>query len=173
MKTKQCKTCGETKPVSDYYSTGKGGRWLATDCKSCDGKRANAWKNANPEKRLAYQRKNRDKYRNTTNHKTQQILDGMKARGRKKGFADPEFTKEEIKGIIAGSCSVTGIPYEFDQAIFSKSPWTPTPDRIDSNLGYTKANTQWVCYMYNCMKSEYTSKEVNMLIKALIAKEDF
>jgi len=102
--------------------------------------------------------------------KSNQIVEGMVARSKRKGFDPPEWSAAEVREVIdGGRCSKTGIAFEFDQSRWSKSPWTPVPDRIDPSEGYTKANTQWVCHMYNCMKWEYGEAEVDIFVDALIA----
>lgn len=99
----------------------------------------------------------------------------MVARSKKKGLPPPEWTAREIEQAIQGECVKTGIPFEFDQSQYSKSPWTPVPDRIDSSQGYSHDNVQWVCYMYNMMKQEYPESIVDHFIRALKApaKGDF
>lgn len=92
----------------------------------------------------------------------------MVTRSKKKGLPYPEWTVDEIKAAIQGSCSKTGIQFEFNQTDFSKSPWTPVPDRIDSTKGYTHENVQWVCHMYNSLKQDYTEIEVEKFLKAII-----
>jgi len=161
---KTCKTCGVEKEITDFY---KGVKYYQSECKVCNIKRNREWRYSNPEKGYEYHKRWREKYHNSFKSKSQQILDNMVKRSKIKGFARPEFTRREIEDIITdGRCAKTGIPFEFDQSIFSRSPWTPVPDRIDSSSGYTKENVQWVCHMYNSMKQDYTENEVMIFMKA-------
>ena len=58
MKTKKCKTCGQDKPISEYYTKNTG--WVFTQCKRCyldSDKRYGS--QADPKVRDAYRRKDR------------------------------------------------------------------------------------------------------------------
>ena len=70
---KKCKTCGQEKPLSDFYIRKESGRHRS-ECKSCQNKSASKWARENPEKRRAvalkwakenydYIRANKAKYR--------------------------------------------------------------------------------------------------------------
>lgn len=124
------------------------------------------------EKKLSYQRNWRKKNRNSVIYKAQKIIDGMRRRSRVKGLSYPEFTKKEIERILTeGKCCKTGIKFDLGETEFKNNPFCASPDRIDSSLGYTKENTQWVCWIYNQMKGEYTEEILNRFIKNL--KGDF
>lgn len=62
-----------------------------------------------------------------------------------------------------GFCEVTGLPFSYE----AKSPWAPSLDRIDSNLGYTKENTRIVIWLYNTAKNIYTDEDVLVVAQAL------
>lgn len=57
---KTCKSCGDTKPVSEYQKAG-GGKWLQPYCKDCDSARKKEWVLKNHEELKA---KNNLKYKN-------------------------------------------------------------------------------------------------------------
>lgn len=161
---KTCKTCRETKNLSEFY---KGVQYYQSECKKCSIIRSSEYRKKNPDKKYGYTKNWRERNHNSWKVKSGQILENMVARSKKKGFHAPEFSRLEIEAIIMdGKCSKTGIKFEFDQSTFSKSPWTPVPDRIDSSKGYSKDNVQWVCHMYNSMKQEYTESEVMTFMKA-------
>lgn len=157
MKTKICKKCGLFKSLNDEFYKSYLGHY-SSQCKKCDIKKSKEYAKKNRDKANRYHNNWRRKHENTPHLKSQQILDGMRRSSKKKGFKAPEWKKNEIEEIITnGRCAITNIPFEFSQKEFSKSPWTPSPDRIDNNYGYSEQNTQWVCHMYNMMKSEYDS----------------
>lgn len=166
---KICKSCTTEKALDEFYKNHLG--YYQSSCKPCSKKQADEYRKANPEKRRQYTAKWREKHRNTAMIKAQTILDGMVRRSKAKGFARPEFTKAEVAEIISGKCAKTGIQFEFDQSKYSKSPWTPVPDRIDSSKGYTKENVQWVCHMYNSMKQDFSEEDVDTFIAALLASK--
>lgn len=152
------------KPLSEFYSAGK---YYMSECKKCSSARANRYKIANPDKRRQYTETWRKKNRNSIKIKSQQILDGMVYRSKIRGFDRPEFTRHEIAEIIEnGKCAKTNMPFRFDQSVYSKSPWTPVPDRIDSSKGYTKQNVQWVSHIYNSAKQDFTDAVVEEFVLA-------
>ena len=110
----------------------------------------------------------RERNHGTVKYRAGKIMEGMVARSKKKGFPYPTISRADIEIAIQGVCAKTGIPFEFDRSQYSKSPWTPVPDRIDSTKPYTPDNVQWVCHMYNSMKQEYTDVEIDIFISALI-----
>ena len=163
--SKRCIGCGETKPLTEFYRASTG--YYQSRCKPCNCKQVGAHRKANPEKRLAYQRQYRAANRNKPREKARQIREGMVRRSRQRGFGTPEWSIDEIEQIIQGNCSRTGLAFRFDQSQGRLSPWTPVPDRIDSSRGYTRDNVQWVCYMYNVMKSDFSQDEVDQFIAAI------
>ncbi len=169
--SKVCIGCGETKILTEFYRNHLG--YYQSRCKPCSKSQVRQYWKDNPEKRRAQVISYRERNRNTPRLKARQIKEGMFRRSRKKGLPEPEWTLNEIEEAIQGRCAKTGIRFEFDQSKFSKSPWTPVPDRIDSSQGYTHENVQWVCHMFNSMKQEYTEVEVERFTQALRAPGDF
>lgn len=166
-----CKECKQELSLKNFYLHGK---YYSSYCKRCSIVKNRQWAQRNPEKRYATHKKWRKKYHNHPKLKSHQMLDGMVARSKTKGFARPEFTAKEIENIIAGGkCSKTGMEFRFDQSEFSKSPWTPVPDRINSAEGYTKENVQWVCQVYNSAKQDFTDSIVLEFAQALLDKGNF
>ena len=73
-----------------------------------------------------------------------------------------DWVLEQLRG---GRCAVTGIPFELE--IGGRSQWGSSLDQIVSGLGYTKSNTQVVCWIYNAAKGTGTHDDVLKLAKAL------
>lgn len=57
METKQCKTCGEVKPLDQFGKDKRGDRGLRSSCRVCFAQTQRAWRAANPEKVRASQDK--------------------------------------------------------------------------------------------------------------------
>ena len=93
-----------------------------------------------------------------------EIYGTVKRRASKKGL---EFSLSKTliyQGLRTGRCAQTGIPFSYE----ANSPWKPSLDRIDSRLGYTKENVQYVCVMYNYCKNDFSDEEVRDMCEALV-----
>lgn len=183
---KKCTKCKKEKELKDFYKNKNTKDGYAYNCKSCtnlDSKKwrslkknkkktnywAQRWQSRNMEKVKEWRRKNSFSHRNNFHRKAKDIYWNMMEKSKKRGFSQVEFTKEEIENIITnGKCEITGINFKFSQGKrYSKSPWTPTPDRIDNKLGYSRKNTQWVCYIYNTMKSDFNIEDILNFIEII------
>lgn len=89
---------------------------------------------------------------------------------------DIEWVKERLV-----KCEVTGIPFEIreigikgDKSNYSnRNPYTPSIDKINPDLGYTKDNCRLVCWWYNLAKSIWSDDFVEQTIAQWIKnKED-
>jgi hypothetical protein len=89
------------------------------------------------------------------------LLTNIKHRAKKKEL-DYTWTKLEIIDVLnEGKCQATGYPFILRRdGRYGRSPFRPSADRIDPKKGYTKENTQWVIYMWNCMKNEFNPEDV-------------
>jgi hypothetical protein len=166
-----CKGCQKSLVLTgeNFYRNYKSRGGFLGKCKKCSPKpnnelrRLRRRKGGQREEYLKYVAK----YGETARFKAKSILTSMRRRSKEKGFDRPEFTVVEIAKIIEnGRCVKTGIPFQFSKTEFHSNPWTPTPDRIDSKKGYTKENVQWVCFMYNALKGQYTEELVAKFIEA-------
>lgn len=114
------------------------------------------------------------------------LLTNIKHRAKKRGL-DYTWTKLEIIDVLnKGKCQATGYPFILRRdGRYGSSPFRPSADRIDPAKGYTKENTQWVIYMWNCMKNEFNledvasfltyvkkSKDVRLLLNKIESMED-
>ena len=107
-------------------------------------------------------------YRNSIQGRSTGIWHNIKRR-------DPQttLTKEWIiQRLTNGFCEVTGLPFVLDANANTSSsnmkPFSPSVDRKDSNLGYTKENSQLVVWIYNTAKNSFTHEDVLVLAEALL-----
>lgn len=74
---------------------------------------------------------------------------------------DPVDLDFIVSRLEFGKCEVTGIRFELDNRFSTcKNPLSPSIDRMDSNVGYSKSNTRIVLWQYNLMKGELTDSEL-------------
>ncbi len=170
---KICNTCGESLSLDSFYK-GK------CSCKKCVLVSRQLRILNNPIKHSANLKRYNDtsreykkKWRLTAyrsiHGRASHLLRSMTARSKTSGFPPPELTISEIETAIQGTCSRSGIPFVFEGPVSSKShPFAPSPDRINTKIGYTRENVQWVCWIYNVMKSDFTQEDVSQFILGLI-----
>jgi hypothetical protein len=69
-----------------------------------------------------------------------------------------------IKKLQAGRCERTGIAFEYQP----NSPWIASPDRIDSDQGYTEPNCQMTVWCYNQAKNNCSDESFLTLCRAVV-----
>jgi len=123
------------------------------------------------QERLRYAKKRKIDPR----HRSQILISSARKRAKQKDLPcdiDADWIHERL---LAGKCEVTGIPFKFDYP-YSKTgqgqqrAFSPSLDRTDSSLGYTKENTKVVVWVYNGAKGVGTHEEVMALAEALCRK---
>ena len=92
-------------------------------------------------------------------------IDAAKARARALGRAY-ELDLEWAQATWTGRCSVTGI--EFVKIDDKANPFSPSIDRIDSSIGYTKENSRFVIWAVNAFKRDWPEEIMMRVARALI-----
>lgn len=139
--TKTCKICKKEKPLNEFtknYAKKIDGSPVG------DGRRSNCKTCENQRRKLSYQK----------NIKTRMLMNS-KARARANGWKHT-LTLEDIK--IPKVCPLLKVPFEI--GVVGNYPFTPTLDRIDSTLGYTKENIKVVTMLANRIKSNATKEQL-------------
>lgn len=99
------------------------------------------------------------------------VLGDARRRAAAKGLAfdlDRDWFLSKLK---AGVCEATGLPLTLT-GVGRRSALSPSIDRINSQVGYTKNNTQVVAWIYNRSKGQETHDAVLMLARAVCTKEN-
>lgn len=118
--SKLCPDCGEVKPLDEFYDKKNGKDGKATYCKPCHNVRSDAWKKANPEKRLLVQRRSKLKKYGITVEQYDEMLEeqggvcaccGTDDPGRDGSFyVDHCHDSEDVRGLLCHKCN-SGIGY--------------------------------------------------------------
>ena len=121
----------------------------------------------------AYRRKY---YSSNPNQILNYRLQSCRKRAKDKGL-DFELKIESLMHLYSkqnGKCALTGLLFEFDfNDNFSKRPFSPSVDRINSKLGYTKDNVRLVCSAVNSALSEYGDDVFDIICQARIQHKNF
>jgi len=72
---------------------------------------------------------------------------------------EPQWFEERL---VRGRCELTGLPFVLNQ---SRHPFLPSPDRINSDKGYTPDNTRLILWMLNSAKGTATEEEFLSALK--------
>jgi hypothetical protein len=164
--SKICRTCKETKAISEYSfaSSGKPGnnfryrkRTLKSQCKKCDALYAREW------------RKKHTNYKGSgkiTKYGTDRLLASAvsnrltDAKGRIKKYKQPptDLTKSFLVELFkkqGGCCAISGEKLSIKQHQLNAL----SLDKINSNRAYTQDNVQWLSWKVNRAKGEMDMKE--------------
>lgn len=108
----------------------------------------------------AQDRKQQEHKKDPVMFKARQMLVASKNRSKKRGWPPPEFDVEWLYEQMKSRpfCPVLGIPYDFTRG--EKTAGSPSVDRYDSSLPYTKANSVIVSWRWNKIKSDATVEEI-------------
>jgi hypothetical protein len=177
---KVCPNCGEEKRSSEFAKHKNRKDGLSVWCRACNNVSSKLLYSRNiieiRKKHKEYWENNKDRIkarRAELTSKARILLNTMKSNARKRGFPEPEWTLEDIEYILTnGRCEKTNIAFTLRNGTkANKNPFGASPDRIDNTKGYTKDNVQWVCWIYNQMKADYSEEDLATFVDALVKAE--
>lgn len=68
-----------------------------------------------------------------------------------------------------GKCALTGIQFDCNfGSAYSRRPWAPSLDRIDSKIGYVEGNCRLVCVAVNTALNEWGLDVLRTIAEALL-----
>ncbi len=152
---KACRRCGVSKPYAEFSANASKPDGLQSYCVICNRRAvADWWKSQKPNRLRAHQRKphplaTRMWHRCRFNASTRNIAFDL----------DSLWFEERIR---RGRCELTGLPFVLNQY---RHPFLPSPDRIDSDKGYTPDNTRLILWMLNSAKGTATEEEFISALK--------
>jgi hypothetical protein len=112
-------------------------------------------------------RSNHKEWSTTKRGKSYLLLSAAKTRSKKFNLEFDLDAKWVDERLSTGHCSVSGLPFVLTKSATLKHPMSPSIDRIDSTLGYTKDNCRLVVTIYNFAKNEWSDADVLALATAL------
>jgi len=74
-----------------------------------------------------------------------------------------QWFEEQVTKPEFNFCAISGI--NFVVSSNRNEPFARSLDRISSTKGYTPDNVRWVCYKYNCWKSDLTLEDIARIFK--------
>lgn len=163
MKTKLCKSCQKTKPLSDFYVRKSDG-WVFARCKTCylqaDKRRG---PNADPKHRKHDSKRKRDWRKKHPEYDRAQFAN----RRARRFNADGQLTPQQVKDVWAewnGVCWVCGrnaTQLDHFQPINKKSGGTNTPDNIRPICSECNHKRSYIWYGYE--KAEAEAKMIKQI----------
>lgn len=95
------------------------------------------------------------------------LYSGAKSRSKHRGIAF-DITRDDIREMYTGRCSVTGV--EFVPNIHGGvHPLSPSLDRIDPTMGYSKENCRLVINAFNALKGTMDDPETLRVAKLIVS----
>ena len=163
---KNCRTCKQSKPKTEFWLQDRRTGLLQGECKICMRYRNNAWQRQNKlisEERVM--KNNELTKRKRKYNPAKSWYFGTKARA-KKGNLVFELAPEDF--IIPVTCPVLGIPIESRMGygkVGGRHDGSPSVDRIDNSEGYTPENTIIVSFRVNRLKSDASIEELRKIVE--------
>ena len=178
VKKSQCVVCSKTLENREMSNSKVFGGYICKSCKStetlvkckdCDtlvdvstGKHSGYCEHHWNTHRIAYNLASGTKYRASKGNMLYDL--------------DIDWVKERLS-----TCEVTGIKFELRNVkvkqskgnYIDRSPLSPSIDKINPSLGYTKENCRVVIWWYNLCKATWSDDDVSKIIKQWINNEGY
>jgi len=159
--TKVCAKCCEEKPLSQFYKRsdrpGEPRAW----CKECANDASRAYRRTEEGRELTRLSTLRSKQANAG----KALYTQTKHRAKNAGL---EFSLTEewfVEKVNAGVCELTGLPFG---RIHENDPYSPSPDRIDNDIGYRDGNGRMILWWLNKAKGTMSEDQFQRCIADLV-----
>ncbi|QWY83179.1 postulated decoy of host sigma factor protein [Rhizobium phage RHph_X2_24] len=155
--TKRCLRCGETKSSDMFGADNRATDRRKSECKPCrnemEKQRRLTWTDEQKEK---HAKRTNKYYRESLRSKATHLTSSAKIRAQNRGMQF-EISADFIHAsLIVGHCWATGLPFRYpDGNAKNTTPFSPSIDRRNTQLGYTNENVQVVCSIYNLGKNHH------------------
>jgi len=149
-----CTTCGEEKPVSDFYKEARNIKGIRNTCKTCFIKARCTPENLAKSK--VYNKKRREA------DPRMYLYYAAKNRAKKSGVPFT-ITLDDI--FIPKTCPVFGVVLEHGKGGHQDN--SPSLDRMHPKFGYVPGNVKVICDRANRIKKDATLEEIESLVRFL------
>lgn len=160
---KRCGHCKEYKNILEFSLNSK-------RCKACDKIYNTTYRKNNHEK-ISH---GKNKYSHSLEGKFTILIYAAQTRAKKKNIdfeLDYDWIANQYKN-QNGKCLLTNIKLVINECRNTKrsrSPFTMSIDRIDSNQGYTKNNSRLICMAMNLALNEFGEETFQQICEAYLA----
>lgn len=161
----KCNGCNEYKEISELVKDRSRPKGHIGKCKPCFAKRSQEYKRKNPGK----VKKSTDKFRNKMIGAIKRSFNGARCRSRDNRLAF-NLDVNYLCGLMyaqKGLCSISK-----ERMVPNSNRTSPSLDRIDPKLGYTKGNVQWLTWRMNSIKSDLNMKQLTNLCKQVVESSE-
>lgn len=163
-----CKTCGESKPLTDYPIQQGRGQWRGSGtatfrkhCKACVAAKARAFRLRNP----GYRGSGKvcsvpPEMRKLVSLIRMRHADAV-------GRGDCTVSVEDLLEQYTkqgGRCAISGFPLVLEK----RSPWVPSLDQVAPGAGYHAGNVQWVAWAVNRAKGDLNMQDFLTMCRAIV-----
>lgn len=144
---KKCSKCWNEWPLDKFYARKNSADGLNGICKECIGHKSYEWKLNNPVNCLC-----------------SNMLAQAKRRAQSSG-RNFNLTLKDLQRLVVSHCPVLGteIVWKYDHGL-GLGAHSPSLDRIDNLLGYTKDNVAIISHRANSMKNAATVEELQAIL---------
>lgn len=166
-----CRTCRESKDMSEFWSQATRTDGLQSECKLCMRDRNNEWQRKH--KAARHESKLRGVYDARKANQRAAWIKAAKQRAKKNGVPWTLWD-EDIE--IPDTCPVLGIPLKSQIGTgLKRGNWnldsSPSLDRVDNSLGYVPGNVIVISNRANRLKSNASIEELRKIVEFYDARK--
>lgn len=162
---KKCFKCGEWKDLSLFNKNPSTSGGVAKVCRSCHNSYASVIK-CEKDRLLKKQRSFDEDFLYWIRNRSYYIKNNSKRRGISCDI-DEEYLRTQWE-LQEGKCFYSNLKMKAEPRVNGFQSWiTPSLDRKDPVLGYTKGNVVWTCSCVNSFKNTMTDTEFFELLKTI------
>jgi len=168
---KQCTSCGKVLPLSGFYKNTKGAGSVTAKCIDCFKIHRQSWKSSRTSKPSTPRPSQPTLCKWNAYKLTTSILDKQKFTSKRRGYAPPAYTVQELHNWIIAQPNFNSLYQAWVASNYDR--WSkPSIDRINDYVSYTFSNIQLTTAKLNVYRS-HTDKYFGINTKVSHAVDQF